>query len=430
MLSRILSLSVGPAESIIPLTQCAHYGASGAGTKPVSALYMTSHQITPSLRSRIAPFIAMDVMSAAAERERAGGSVIHMEVGEPGAPVPGPAKQAAMAALEAGHIGYTQALGRASLRERIARFYAQTYNVDVPASRIVVTTGSSAGFLLSFLALFDAGARVAIAEPGYPAYRNILEALGLVCVPLATDGSTRHVVSARMIEEAHARAPLQGVLLMSPANPTGTMMSRDDLRAICEICDRLGIAFISDEIYHGLTYEEPAQTALAFSQSAIVVNSFSKYFCMTGWRIGWLVLPDALVRPVERLQQSLAISVPFLSQVAAEAVFDARDELESVKQSYARNRSFLMEHLPKIGLANFHPVDGAFYVYCDIAHLTNDSSDFCKRLLAEAGVAVTPGLDFDRARGACTMRLSFAGREADIIEGVRRIGAWLETSSV
>ncbi|MEN9708178.1 MAG: hypothetical protein RIQ68_586 [Pseudomonadota bacterium] len=386
---------------------------------------MSSHPISPSLRSRIAPFIAMDVMSAAAERERSGGSVIHMEVGEPGAPTPEVARNAAKDALDAGRIGYTQALGLPALRERIARFYADTYQVDVPATRIIVTTGSSAGFLLSFLALFDAGARVAIAEPGYPAYRNILEALGLVCVPLATQAATRHIVTARMIEEEHARAPLQGVLLMSPANPTGTMMSPEDLRAICETCDRLKISFISDEIYHGLTYEEPAQTALAFSSSAIIVNSFSKYFCMTGWRIGWLVVPDELVRSVERLQQSLAISVPYLSQVAAQAVFDAGGELEKVRQSYARNRAYLMEHLPKIGLGSFHPVDGAFYVYCDISHLTNDSSDFCKRMLNEAGVAVTPGLDFDRARGAQTLRISFAGREEDIVEGVRRMAAWL-----
>ncbi len=382
--------------------------------------------MSPSLRSRIAPFIAMDVMSAAAERERNGGSVIHMEVGEPGAPTPQVARDAAKAALDGGRIGYTQALGLPALRERIARFYADTYKVEVPASRIVVTTGSSAGFLLSFLALFDPGARVAIAEPGYPAYRNILEALGLICVPLATDASTRHVVTASMIEDEHARAPLQGVLLMSPANPTGTMMSPEDLRAMCETCDRLTISFISDEIYHGLTYEASAQTALAFSSSAIVVNSFSKYFCMTGWRIGWLVVPDELVRSVERLQQSLAISVPYLSQVAAQSVFDARDELEEVRQSYARNRAYLMEHLPKIGLGNFHPIDGAFYVYCDISHLTNDSSDFCKRLLNEAGVALTPGLDFDRARGAQTLRISFAGREDDIVEGVRRMAAWLK----
>jgi len=386
---------------------------------------MTSHPITPSLRSAIAPFIAMDVMAAAAEQERAGGSVIHMEVGEPGAPAPAAARDAAIAALAAGRIGYTEALGRASLRARIARYYEETYQVEVPASRIVITTGSSAGFLLSFLALFDAGARVAISAPGYPAYRNILDALGLTCVTISTDASTRHVVTARMIEEVHAQEKLSGVLLMSPANPTGTMMSREALREICETCDRLGIAFISDEIYHGLTYEETAQTALAFSQSAIIVNSFSKYFCMTGWRIGWLVVPEELVRPVERLQQSLAISVPYLSQVAAEAVFDSLVELQAVKASYARNRAYLMQHLPQIGLGSFHPVDGAFYVYVDIAHLTDDASSFCKRLLKEAGVAATPGLDFDRGRGAHFMRLSFAGREEDIVEGVRRMAVWL-----
>ncbi len=386
---------------------------------------MSSHPVTPSLRSRIAPFIAMDVMSAATEREKAGGSVIHMEVGEPGAPVPEAARKAAQHALAQGRVGYTQALGLPSLRQRIADFYRETYGVDVPAARIAVTTGSSPGFLLSFLALFDAGARVAIAAPGYPAYRNILEALGITCVTIATDSSTRHVVTAQMIEAAHAQEKLDGILLMSPANPTGTMMSPDTLREICETCDRLGIAFISDEIYHGLTYDAPAQTALAFSDSAIIVNSFSKYFCMTGWRIGWLVLPETLVRSVERLQQSMAISVPYLSQIAAEAVFDARDELEATKQSYGRSRAYLMEHLPRIGLGKFHPVDGAFYVYVDISHLTDDASAFCKRMLNEAGVAATPGLDFDRERGAHYMRLSFAGREADIVEGVRRMSEWL-----
>ncbi|MDB5641532.1 MAG: aminotransferase class [Hyphomicrobiales bacterium] len=381
--------------------------------------------ITPSLRSAVAPFIAMDVLSAAAELEKQGASIIHMEVGEPGAPTPRPAREAAMAALTQGRIGYTEALGRASLRARIARHYAESYQVEVAPSRIVVTTGSSAGFLLSFLALFDAGARVAIAAPGYPAYRNILDALGIACVTLETHAATRHVVTAAMIEAAHAQEKLDGVLLMSPANPSGTMMSAKALRDVCEVCDRLGIAFISDEIYHGLTYEEPAQTALAFSSSAIVVNSFSKYFCMTGWRIGWLVLPEDLVRPVERLQQSLAISVPFLSQIAAEAVFEARDELEAVRASYARNRAYLLQRLPRMGLGDFHPIDGAFYAYVDISRLTNDASDFCKRMLHEAGVAATPGLDFDRARGSQTMRLSFAGSEADVIEAVARMEAWL-----
>ncbi|MDB5543088.1 MAG: aminotransferase class [Hyphomicrobiales bacterium] len=401
--------------------QVGNRDAGETGMKPNSR-----HSITPSLRSRVAPFIAMDVLAASTQLERGGASIIHMEAGEPGAPAPQCARDAAIAALALGRIGYTESLGRPSLRARIARHYAETYNVDVAPSRIAVTTGSSAGFLLSFLSVFDAGARVAIAAPGYPAYRNIMEALGIVCVTLETQAATRHAVTAPMIEEAHAAHKLDGVLLMSPANPSGTMMSRDALRDVCETCDRLGIAFISDEIYHGLTYEEPAKTALAFSSSAIVVNSFSKYFCMTGWRIGWLVLPDDLVRPAERLQQSLAISVPYLSQIAAEAVFDARDELEATRASYARNRAYLMEHLPRMGLGNFHPVDGAFYVYIDIAHLTNDSSDFCKRMLHEAGVAATPGHDFDRTRGAHTMRLSFAGSEADVVEGVARLETWLK----
>ena len=385
---------------------------------------MAGHNITPSLRSRIAPFMAMDVLVAAAAREAQGASVIHMEVGEPGALAPAPARQAAMAALANGRIGYTAALGQPSLRARIARHYGETYGIDLSPERIVVTTGSSAGFLLSFLALFDPGARVAIAAPGYPAYRNILEALGIECVTIETSAQTRHVVTAAMIEAAHAETKLDGVLLMSPANPSGTMMSPDALRDICETCDRLGIHFISDEIYHGLTYVEPAQTALAFSQSAIVVNSFSKYFSMTGWRIGWLVLPDECVRPVERLQQSLAISVPYLSQVAAEAVFEARDELEQVKAGYAESRALLMRELPLLGLGNFHPIDGAFYAYVDIGHLTNDSVEFCKAMLMEAGVAATPGLDFDRARGARTMRLSFAGSQADVAEGLARLAKW------
>jgi aspartate/methionine/tyrosine aminotransferase len=270
------------------------------------------------------------------------------------------------------------------------------------------------------------GARVAVAAPGYPAYLNIFGALGIECVSLETGPDTRYVVTADMIEAAHKRAPLQGVLLMSPANPSGVMMSDAQLKAVCETCDRLGIRFISDEIYHGLTYERPAATALAFSSSAVVVNSFSKYFCMTGWRIGWLVLPENLVRPVERLQQSLAISAPFLSQIGAEAAFDAMDELEAVKAGYARNRALLLQELPGMGLCDFQPVDGAFYVYLDISRFTDDSADFCKRLLHEAGVAVTPGLDFDRARGRHTMRLSFAGSEAAVREGVRRIAAWMK----
>ncbi|MDB5569964.1 MAG: aminotransferase class [Hyphomicrobiales bacterium] len=383
-------------------------------------------EVTPSRRSQVAPFLALDVMGAAQRMEREGARIVHMEVGEPGAAAPRAVREAAMRALEDGRIGYTAALGRDSLRARIARHYADCYGVSVDASRIVVTTGSSAGFILSFLALFDAGARLAIAAPGYPAYRNIADALGIETVPLAVDASARYVVTAAMIEAAHREAPLDGVLLMSPANPSGTMMTEQALREVCETCDRLGVAFIADEIYHGLTYDAPAQTALAFSDKAVVVNSFSKYYCMTGWRIGWLVLPDSLVRPVERLQQSLSISVPFLSQVGAEAAFDAVEELEAIKAGYARNRSILLNELPSLGLGDFHPVDGAFYVYADVGRLTNDSGVFCKRMLEEAGVAATPGLDFDRERGARTMRISFAGAESEVAEAVSRMRNWMK----
>ena len=381
--------------------------------------------LTPSRRSAVAPFIAMDVLGAAAGLEREGRSIIHLEVGEPGSPAPRLVREAAAAALLQGRIGYTEALGRPALRARIARHYAESYGVEVDPARIVVTTGSSGGFVLSFLALFDAGARVAVSAPGYPAYVNIFQALGIEPVMIETDEASRFVVTAEMIEAEHHRRKLDGVLLMSPANPSGTMMSDVQLQAVCDCCERLGIAFVSDEIYHGLTYERDAASALQFSSRAVIVNSFSKYYCMTGWRIGWLVVPDELVRPIERLQQNLSISVPYLSQIGAEVAFDAREELEAVKQSYARNRAVLLRELPKMGITKFHPVDGAFYVYCDIGHLTNDSVSFCRRLLEEAGVAVTPGLDFDRARGQHMMRLSFAGSEADVAEGVMRLAGFL-----
>jgi aspartate/methionine/tyrosine aminotransferase len=385
----------------------------------------SEHRIEAARRSAVEPFLAMDVLREAGHLEAQGRSIVHLEVGEPGAPPPRIVREAAIAALQGGRIGYTDSLGRASLRARIARHYRETYGVEVSAARIAVTTGSSGGFISSFLTLFDAGDRVAVAAPGYPAYVNILEALGCVCVPIPVDAGTRYVVTADMIERAHRENPLKGVLLMSPANPTGVMMSPEALRDVCETCDRLGIAFISDEIYHGLTYERPAETALRFSPNAVVVNSFSKYYCMTGWRVGWLVLPDHLVRTVERLQQSLAISVPFLSQVAAEAAFDSHDELEAVKAGYARNRALLLDALPRMGLSDFQPPDGAFYVYADVGRFTNDSLEFSKRLLEEAGVAATPGVDFDRMRGARTLRFSYAGSEADIAEAIGRMARWL-----
>ncbi len=383
------------------------------------------NRLSAARRAEVAPFLAMDVLSAAGKLEQSGRDIVHMELGEPGAPPPRAAREAAMRALEAGPIGYTPALGRSSLRVRIARHYQDVHGVNVAPERIAVTTGSSSGFVLAFLSLFDAGARVAIAEPGYPAYRNIMTALGIEVVPLAIGAASNYIVTAAMIEAAHAQKPLDGVLLMSPANPSGTLMPAKDVEDICRTCNKLGIAFISDEIYHGLTYEKPAATALQFSQEVIVVNSFSKYFCMTGWRVGWLVLPPQLVRTVETLQQSLAISVPFLSQVAAEAAFEAGEELEKVKAGYARNRELLLNELPRLGFSKFHPVDGAFYIYADIGHLTNDSGEFCRKMLHEAGVATTPGLDFDPERGARTMRFSFAGSEEVMREAVRRLHGWM-----
>jgi aspartate/methionine/tyrosine aminotransferase len=378
-----------------------------------------------SLRSRIAPFLALDVLSDATRLEREGKDIVHLEIGEPGAPPPRCVRKAAIAALGGRQVGYTEALGRPSLRSRIAKHYFDTYGVAISPERVALTVGSSGGFAAAFLTLFDPGARVAIAAPGYPAYRNILEAFDIEAVTIETDLKDRFAVSAAAIEAEHAKKRLDGILLMSPANPTGAMMLSQELGAICETCDRLGIAFISDEVYHGLTYGAPAETALKFSQNAIVANSFSKYFCMSGWRIGWLVLPEHLIRPVERLQQSLAISVPYLSQLGAEAVFGAQEELEAIRASYAKNRDILLNELTAMGLENFLPPDGAFYLYADISRFSGNSLDFCARLLEKAGVGTTPGVDFDRRRGKSAMRLSFSGPERDIVEGMRRLKAWL-----
>jgi aspartate/methionine/tyrosine aminotransferase len=378
-----------------------------------------------SRRSAVAPFVAMDVMRAAIEAEASGQRIIHMEVGQPGAPAPRPVLAAAAEAIGDGRLGYTEALGVKALRSRIARHYRDAYGVEVEPNRVAVTTGSSAGFNLAFLAAFDAGDRVGVAAPGYPAYRNILSALGQEVVEIPTTNETRHAITPQMLERVHAEKPLAGLLVASPANPSGTMMTPEALGALIEAAEGLGIRFVSDEIYHGLVYEGSAETALRFSDHAIVVNSFSKYYCMTGWRIGWLVLPEDLVRPVERLAQSLYISPPDLSQRAALAAFDAREELEAVKAGYAANRALLLDRLPAIGFEDHFPVDGAFYVYASVRRFANDSGAFAARMLAEAGVAATPGVDFDRERGHGFIRFSFAGTRADMIEAAERLHAWL-----
>jgi len=384
--------------------------------------------LVPSARSDVPPFMVMDVMAAAARIEAAGGHVIHMEVGQPAASAPRTAINAARNALDKADIGYTQALGIPALRARISRHYAETHSVTVEPERIVVTTGSSAGFILAFLSLFEPGDRVAVACPGYPPYRHILTALGCEPVLIPISEATGWSITIDALLAAHRRAPLKGVLVASPANPTGTMMRAEALTALITAANGADIRFISDEIYHGLDYAFPASTAAKFSDDAVIINSFSKYFCMTGWRVGWIVAPDALVRPIERLQQNLAISVPTLSQIAAAAAFDGRDEMEGVKRGYEENRRILVEGLPKAGLTEFLPVDGAFYLYADVSRFTDNSFDFARRMLEEAGVAATPGIDFDPVHGKEFIRFSYAGSSADMREAVERIGNWLRKS--
>jgi len=380
----------------------------------------------PSERAaRVAPFLAMDVMSAAAAREARGEGVVHMEVGQPSAPAPRAVIAAAQAALATGALPYTQALGLPALRERIARHYAETYGVTVSPSRIVVTTGSSAGFVLTFLGLFDAGARVAVPQPGYPAYRSLLNALDLVPAPLVLQDADRFAPTGAALRALHEREGLSGILVMSPANPSGTVIEPARLADLCATARELNLRFISDEIYHGLAYGVPTETALRYDDEAIVINSFSKTWCMTGWRIGWMVVPDWLARPVERLAQNLYISAPYLSQVAALAAFDAVEEVEAVRAGYAANRALLLDAFPGLGLGRTHPADGAFYLYADVSNLTNDSVAFCRRMLDEAGVAATPGLDFDGQDGGHHVRFSFAGSNADCVDAVRRLKAWL-----
>jgi aspartate/methionine/tyrosine aminotransferase len=377
-----------------------------------------------SKRSAIPPFIVMDVMESAAAREALGHKVIHMEVGQPGTPAPRAAREAVKRALDSDRLGYTVALGVPALRERIARHYRQRYDVAVAPERVVVTTGSSAGFVLAFLALFDPGAKVALPSPGYPCYRHILTALGQMPVPLTTGADARWMPTAAQIDEAARRDGIAGLVIASPANPTGTMLEPGRLAEIAAVCKRRKLWFVSDEIYHGLTYGMAEQTALAHSDEAVVINSFSKYFSMTGWRVGWLVVPDALVRPIERLAQNLYISPPTAAQVAAIGAFDGLDELEANKRVYAENRALLLEELPKAGLERILPADGAFYLYIDVGALTADSVTFTKQMLADIGVAATPGVDFDAERGRSYMRLCYAGTTADMAEAARRLAGW------
>jgi aspartate/methionine/tyrosine aminotransferase len=375
-----------------------------------------------SARGQIDPFIVMDVMRAASALDVAGEDIVHLEVGQPSTAAPALVREAAVAALQTDKLGYTDAFGIAPLRERIAAHYQDFYGVNVDPAGVIVTTGSSGGFLLSFLAAFDVGDRVALAAPGYPAYSNILSALGVEPVIIETGLEDRFQPTPELL--AKVAGKLDGLIVASPSNPTGTMVGKPEMEALVAYCRDNGMRLISDEIYHGITYGDESVTAAAFDSEAVVINSFSKYFSMTGWRLGWMIVPPTMMRSIECLSQNVFISAPTLSQQAALAAFDSHDELRENVARYGKNREILLSQLPEAGFDRLAPADGAFYIYADIGHLTNDSSEFCRRMLVEAKVAATPGLDFDPYRGNTTIRFSFAGSEADMHQAIERLKRW------
>lgn len=376
-------------------------------------------------RGQIPPFIVMDVLRAANERAAAGEDVLHLEIGQPCTGAPQGVIEAAKRALDGDLLGYTDAFGILPLRQRLAGHYRDQYGVAADPARIVATPGSSGGFILAFLAAFEPGDRVALAAPGYPAYRNILIALDIEPVEIPAGPETGYQPTPELLEKAREQGRIDGLIVASPANPTGTMLTPDALRDLAVYCHDEGIRLISDEIYHGIEYEQQAATALTYSDSAVVVNSFSKYFSMTGWRLGWLVLPEDLLRPVECLGQNLFINASTLAQHAACGAFDCREELDLNVERYRLNRDILLDALPKAGLTELSRADGAFYVYADVARHTNDSAEFCRRLLAETGVAITPGMDFDPLRGNRFVRLSFAGSTESVEDAAARIARFM-----
>ena len=376
-----------------------------------------------SNRSLIPPFIVMDVMRAANERAASGSDVLHLEVGQPSSPAPKKVIETAQFVLDDDKLGYTDALGISLLREKISGHYRDTYGVNLDPKRIVITSGSSGGLLLSFLSSFDVGDCVGMATPGYPAYKNMLKSLGVKVVEVPVDSKSHFQLNPEVLDKLSEN--LDGLIISSPSNPTGSMLSSSDMRDLVDWCDRRGTRLISDEIYHGIVYGEQASTALSYGTDVIIINSFSKYFSMTGWRLGWMVIPESMIRSIECLAQNLYISPPSLSQMAAVAVFDCMDELNENVARYRINRDILLEKLPNAGLERFAPVDGAFYIYANVSHLTNDSSEFCKRMLSEIGVAMTPGIDFDGINGKSYVRLCFAGATQDINQAAARLQKWL-----
>ena len=374
-------------------------------------------------RGKLPPFIVMDVMKASAEREATGADVLHLEVGQPSTSAPKKVLEAAKLAITNDNLGYTVAFGLPELRERITRHYKLWYGVDISIDRVAVTNGSSAAFVLSFMASFNPGDRVAMVAPGYPAYRNILNALGIETIELQANLEHRFQPTVSLLKKI--KGNIDGLIIASPSNPTGTMIDKRLMKELADYCKYEGIRLISDEIYHGITYGKASVSSLEIDPQSLVINSFSKYFSMTGWRLGWMIVPDDLIRPMECLSQNFFISAPTHSQLAAIAAFDSYDDAEANIKRYARNRSILMNELPSAGISNFAPADGAFYIYADVSNLTNSSNKFCKDMLNDIGVACTPGLDFDPLRGGSNIRLSFAGSEPDIVEACKRLKNWL-----
>ncbi len=370
-------------------------------------------------RGQVDSFIVMDVVEAASRAEAAGRRIIHMEIGQPSTPAPARARRAVARALEAGTLGYTVALGLPALRQGIADLHRDWYGIELDPARVIVTTGSSTAFTLAFTALFDAGDRVALADPGYPSYRQIMRALALRPVGIPTGPEDRFQPRPETLPEA------EGLLIASPGNPSGTMLDREALAALAGACEARGMALISDEIYHGLSYGARCTSALEVTDRVVTINSFSKYFSMTGWRIGWMVVPESLIRTTERLAQNFFICPPHVSQVAALAALACREEAEANRAVYARNRALMLERLPRMGFARIAPPDGAFYIYADVSDFTQDSLAFAAEILEKAGVAVTPGLDFDPVCGGRTLRFSYAGATAEIEEGLDRLAAFM-----
>ena len=375
-----------------------------------------------SNRSNVDPFIVMDVMEAARKAEQSGKNIIHMEVGQPGTPAPKLSNETVEKQIQSNNLGYTVALGLPELRSRISKLYGEWYNLDLNPERVIITTGSSGAFILSFATLFDQGNRVGIGSPGYPSYRQILKAQSLIPVDIETDLQNKF----QPLPEDIISNNLNGLLVASPANPTGSMLDKSSLEKLIVTCKENDVSFISDEIYHGIEYETKSVSALEITDNCYVINSFSKYFSMTGWRIGWMVVPEDHVRQVEKVSQNLFICPPHVSQIAALAALDAKDELNENVKVYKKNREILLKELPDAGFTTFSPPDGAFYIYVDISKFSKDSLNFCKKVLNEAGVAITPGLDFDQNRGSSTIRLSYARSTEDIIEGTKRLKKFMK----